>query len=237
MIKKLARTLFDRLGYEVNKKQTTNSNLESDLSNISLFCQPKTVIDVGVAYGTYSLYEAFPTARFILLEPLKDYEDAIKKIAQKYNCDIHYKAVGNKNETKEITVNMNDLQLTSFAKRTALTKNENQLERRKVEVTTLDTILQESQNMEPPILLKIDTEGHELSVLEGAKSLLEITDTIIAEVSIAKRFEDSYDFEDIILFLKEHGFYLVTFLNIIHPKGELRPRFVDVIFKRRQKTL
>jgi len=32
---------------------------------------PGTVIDVGVAYGTPDLYEAFPTSKFYLVEPLR----------------------------------------------------------------------------------------------------------------------------------------------------------------------
>ena len=41
---------------------------------------------------------------------------------------------------------------------------------------------------------------------------------VIAEVSIAKRFEDSYEFEDLIMFMKENGFYLFTFVSLYPPK-------------------
>jgi len=33
---------------------------------------PGTIIDVGVAWGTPDLYEAFPASKFYLVEPLKD---------------------------------------------------------------------------------------------------------------------------------------------------------------------
>ena len=90
--------------------------------------------------------------------------------------------------------------------------------------------------MQEPILLKIDTEGHELKVLRGAQSVLRATEVVIAEVSMAKRFEEGYEFEDIILFMKESGFYLLTFLDITHPSGGLRPRFADVVYKRRRES-
>ena len=74
-----------------------------------------------------------------------------------------------------------------------------------------------------------------MKALQGSQALLRVTEIVIAEVSIAKRFEESYEFEDIVLFMKENGFYLLTFLNIVHRSGELRPRFADIVFKKRRQ--
>jgi hypothetical protein len=90
----------------------------------------------------------------------------------------------------------------------------------------------ESKDIVPPIVLNIDTEGHELEVLEGSVKSLKIIDIVIMEVSVAKRFENSYTFEEIIHFMKRHGFYVFSFLNIVHPENEQRTRFVEVVFKR-----
>jgi hypothetical protein len=136
--------------------------------------------------------------------------------------------------TRKINLDTEDLEKSSFDDRTPLTRTGNRLERREVEVTTLDIIFEECSNLQKPILLKIDSEGHELKILEGSSSLLRVTDTVIMEVSIARRFEESYEFEDLVLFMKENGFSLLTFLDITHARGELRPRFADVVFKRRE---
>jgi len=56
---------------------------------------------------------------------------------------------------------------------------------------------------------------------------------VIIEVSIAKRFDEGYEFEDIISFMKESGFFLFSFLKLTHRMGELRPRFADIVFKQR----
>ena len=235
MLKRLAKTILGKLGYEIHKKRSTNVFVGFRPSYLAQICQPKTVIDVGVGYGTFPLYEAFPEAKFVLVEPLRDFEGAIEKIAKKYNCDIFYKAVSNKPGVQEISVETKNLERSSFAARTPLSKMGNQFEKRVIEVTTLDRIFRETPALQEPILLKIDTEGHELKALQGARSLLQVTEAVIAEVSIAKRFEEGYEFEDIILFMKENGFYLLTFLNIYHPRGELMPRFADIVFKRRQQ--
>ncbi|MEP6911526.1 MAG: FkbM family methyltransferase [bacterium] len=235
MIKRLVKSALRKLGYEVHRKPAANTLVGFNPSYLARICQPQTVFDVGIGYGTYPLYEAFPSARFVLVEPLRHYRDAIEGIARKYDCDIFYKAVSDRDGFRGLKVDTKELERSSFAARTSLTKTENKLEEQEVEVTTLDKIFGEYPNLKRPILIKIDTEGHELQVLQGATSLLQITDVVIAEVSIAKRFEDSYQFEDLVLFMKEHGFYLMSFLNITQPEGELRPRFADIVFKRQEE--
>ena len=232
MIKRLAKTTLGKLGYEIHKS-SLNGVAGFDPSYLVRICQPKTVIDVGVGYGTYPLYQAFPQAKFVLVEPLREYDVAIGEIAGKYDCDILYKAVSNAPGTREMIVDTMEPERSSFADRTPLTTSGNRLEKRLIEVTTLDTIFADAQGWKKPILLKLDTEGHELEALQGSKSLLRETDTVIAEVSIAKRFEQGYEFEDLILFMKEHGFYLSTFLGITQASGELRPRFADIVFQHR----
>ena len=239
MLKRLAKTILGKLGYGIHRTTKANSNSLAGFNSsyLARICQPQTVFDVGVGYGTYPLYEAFPNAKFILVEPLRHYEGTIDEIARKYDCDIFYKAVSDREGFLELEVDTREPERSSFATRTSLTKTENRIEAQEVELTTLDKISEEYPDLKKPILLKIDTEGHELNVLRGSTALLQITDVVIAEVSIAKRFEDGYQFEDIVLFMKEHGFYLLGFLNITHPEGELRPRFADIVFKRQEKDL
>lgn len=227
MVKELVKTILRKFGYEVSLLRGFYPPYFAEI------CQAKTVIDVGVGYGTYPLYKAFPAANFVLVEPLKEYENSIEEISRKYNCKIFYKAVSDTEDRQEIIIDTKKLEMSSLTNRTAITATGNQLKKRLVEVTTLDRIFREIPNLEKPILLKIDTEGHELKALQGAKSLLQETDTVIAEVSVTKRFEEGYEFEDLILFMRENGFYLLTFLNIIHQRGEISPRFTDIVFKRR----
>ncbi|NNE99295.1 MAG: FkbM family methyltransferase [Pyrinomonadaceae bacterium] len=216
----------------MKKKQRSFPLPGFESSYLEKLAQPKTVIDVGVGYGTYALYEAFPKAKFLLVEPLTEYEPAIEGIKSRYDCEVIYKAVGRTKGVQKICIDKMDLHKSSFADRNPLTATGNPIEKRSIEVTTLDRIFFDNPEMEKPILLKIDTEGDELNVIMGAKSLLKETEIIIAEVSIAKRFDGGYEFEDLIFAMKALGFYLFTFLRVVHVDGELRPRFADVVFKR-----
>ncbi|HEX6693818.1 MAG TPA: FkbM family methyltransferase [Longimicrobiales bacterium] len=199
---------------------------------LSRIANPRTVFDIGVGNGTYALYEAFPDARFILVEPVREYARVIDEISSKYDCRVYYNAVGAVPGRLEFQVDTTDPEKSSFESREQLTVRDHEIEKREIEVITLDSILCDLQEIEKPVLVKIDTEGHEISALRGATRLLEITDMVIAEVSVARRFVGGYSFEDMILFMKDHGFQVADILAIAHADGELKPRHMDVVFIR-----
>lgn len=225
MLKKVIKAALGKLGYEVRRKDKSGFYA----SYLSQICKPKTVFDVGVAYGTHELYKAYPTAKFFLIEPLREFQNALEKISNEINCSIYYKALSNRVGTKEITVEANNPQLSSFKDRP---RTDTPLEKRQVEVTTLDAILRENPDIETPILLKVDTEGCELEVLEGAKQLLQLTDIVIVEASIAKRFKNSYTFEELILFMKKNNFAVFDFLSVHHGEGKTGANLADIVFKK-----
>jgi FkbM family methyltransferase len=237
-MKKYIKKLFKYFGYEIRKPKKSSLNKTSDLQRglitnyLTKVSNPKTVIDVGVGYGTPELYNAYPNAKFILIEPLKQFKPFINKIKKELNCKVYYKAVGSVEEKKSIKIDENNLQKSSFASRTEITKTGNRLKKSDIETTTINKILDENTEIETPILLKIDTEGHELEILKGSDKYLNQIDTIISEVSVAQRFENSYNFEDIILFLYNKGFQVFDFPNIKYLKNMPGTQYVDIIFKR-----
>jgi len=46
--------------------------------------RPGTVIDVGVADGTIELYTPFRDARLLLVEPVAEFEPALKKLCERF---------------------------------------------------------------------------------------------------------------------------------------------------------
>jgi FkbM family methyltransferase len=224
MIKKILKTIFEKFGYEIKKKDAHGFNA----GYLSRICSPKTVFDVGIGYGTHELYKAYPKADFFLVEPLKEFKSVLEEISTKVNSKIYYKALGDTIGIKEINVEANP-ELSSLKERP---KRDVPSKKRKVDVTTFDAILKENLNIESPILIKIDTEGCELEVLKGAENLLELTDIVIAEVSISKRFENSYAFEDLIIFMKEKNFIVFDFLTVCPCGGKPGTNLVDIVFKK-----
>ena len=86
---------------------------------------PQTVVDVGVGHGTSFLYEAFPDANFMLVEPLVEFEEKMKNICNGNNrfCYV-LTGLGSKKERKKIQIDPIDLQRASFHERTKLTKTD-----------------------------------------------------------------------------------------------------------------
>lgn len=227
---KYIQKLVNLFGYEINKRSKLEIGFTSNY--LSRICKPKLVFDVGVGHGTFSLYEAYPDAHFVLIEPLSVFESSINKIMSKFDCEIHYKSVKEFQALSNIYVDSLAPTRSSHNVRTKLSTTGNPIVKRSIKTTTLDKIYENCLFKEGPIIIKIDTEGSELSALKGAKNLLKLTDYIIAEVNVAERFESGYKFEDFILFMLDNNFYLYSILNIVNNACELRPRYIDVLFKR-----
>jgi 16S rRNA G527 N7-methylase RsmG len=55
--------------------------LKEILSHVKrLGFKPKTIIDVGVAYGTPGLYGVFDDVKYLLVDPLREYETVMQDI-------------------------------------------------------------------------------------------------------------------------------------------------------------
>ena len=86
MLKKLVRAC----GYDVRRRRWRPEHL-------ARLVEARTVVDVGCLWHVGAA-KAFPDARFVLVEPLRDYEPDLQKIARQYRCDIVYKALGDVEE-------------------------------------------------------------------------------------------------------------------------------------------
>lgn len=191
---------------------------------------PRTIFDIGAANGTPALYKAFPEAFHVLIEPLKENEPHLQKILQEYNGDYFLTAVGARDEELTINVEANKRR-SSIYSRTNLSPTD-PVEKRKIPVTTLDA-LAEKHDFEPPFGLKIDTEGFEYQVVEGASSFLRKTQFVIAELSVEKLYEGSYSFAEFVGLMDEHGFYLCDVLYLQYDlQSETELLHMDAMFRK-----
>jgi FkbM family methyltransferase len=192
---------------------------------------PRTIVDVGAGRGTPRLYEAFPEAYHFLIEPLSEYEPDLRKALEPYRGEYIFAAVGATNTRAFINVEPRPM-MSSFLARTARTSTGKQIEKREVAVKTLDMLMEE-YGFEPPFGLKIDTEGFEDQVIRGATNFLRRTQFVIAEVSVAERFVDSYTFAEFTELMDENDFFLWDVLGVSGVRFPLT--CLDVAFVRRSK--
>ena len=69
----------------------------------------------------------------------------------------------------------------------------------------LDDIIKEKQ-LAGPYLIKIDTQGSELDVLEGAKEVLAETEAVALEASLFGFMKGAPQFFEVVEYMKKQGF-------------------------------
>ncbi len=190
---------------------------------------PATVIDVGAARGTDALYEAFPAACHVLVEPLAEFEPDLARLVSAQGGEYLLVAVGAQEGRRRLQVDADMLEKISFHERVPELASDEPPEEREVPVTTLDRLWQE-RGWQGPFGLKSDTKGCDDEVIRGAAGLLEHTEFVIAEVPITRRFPASCDFFDLVALLHAHGFGLVDVLTMARTVDLRHMLYMDALF-------
>jgi FkbM family methyltransferase len=177
------------------------------------------VIDVGVADGSHDLYDRFPNAYLDLFEPHPGYQDVItKQILTRRRGRMHPVALGREKGTA-----------TLFLKGRTGSSLVHDFGRGDVSVPVerIDEMLTGAE-IKRPSMLKIDTEGYELAVLDGASGILDHIDCVVVEIHFHK--PDQYRPDQIVALLAERGFGLAEMLDFY--VGNHRVTCADFVFRR-----
>ncbi len=207
------------------RKKTTpmdSSELLTRKALSKLGYKPEIIIDVGVRKGTPWLYESFPDSFFILVDPQKAGADLLESTPPNYV--FVNKALGSE-ETRMVLQEQGAM--SSLLPRTRLTAGK-VATTYEVDVITLDGLVEEKAG-DKRCALKLDTEGFEVKVMRGLERYADRFDFIVAEVSVLNRFENSYNFSELVALFYEKGFRFYNFLNQPAPNP---PRFYDCLFLR-----
>lgn len=189
-----------------------------------------TIIDVGVGNGTPSLYDAFPTAELVLIEPLAEFVGPIERILATRR-GVHFPvAVGDRDGDCEMRVESPWIERSSLFPRDPLEMDGVRIAKRQVSLRTLDSLLA-GRSFPPPFGLKIDAEGAEMAVIQGAKETLRRCEFVIAEVSVFPRFHGGYDFAAFVAQMREEGFAVCDILDIGRAATS-EVTFFDLVFMR-----
>jgi FkbM family methyltransferase len=199
---------------------------------------PKTVIDVGANVGQFAVAAAkqFPGTRIFSFEPVPATVNELRNtLAGVKDVTIYPLALGE--SEGEIAFNVNAVSHASSALHVAPAHLEaspaaQEIGQISVKVSTLDSVFADIPLM-APVLLKLDVQGYEASVLRGAVNSLERIDYAILETSFKPMYEGEVLFFDMIAIMKSYGF---DFLRPVgwfsNPKtGEILQ--MDMLFARR----
>jgi FkbM family methyltransferase len=191
------------LGYDIRPRHALGRGIGVTIEHIfRLGFKPGTVIDVGVADGTPELYRQFPQAHHLLIEPLSEWEPDLQAIVDKYDAEYVLAAAGSAPGTMTINVHKDP------SSSSPLFEQEGSLADgvpRHVPVVTVD-MLCAARQLAGPYLMKIDVQGGELAVLEGARMTLRETELLFVEVSLFRFFVGGPQFLEVAAWMQSHGF-------------------------------
>lgn len=237
--KKYARGVLRRFGYDV----VTHRSVSSLGSNISYIIDQKgiqLVIDVGGHYGEYGQYlrELGFKGWIYSFEPIEtNFLELRKRSDRDSKWIVRRAALGNSNDRKPINV-MSGTVLSSFHLPSKWGEAEYgaglEISRvESVDVFRLSDIFEEVVGVQSDagIMLKIDTQGFEFDVLQGAEECLSRIAVVQAELPIISLYEDSAANEQVVQHLKERGLHLSGCWPVAHDR-DLRLIEMDCLFVR-----
>jgi FkbM family methyltransferase len=173
-----------------------------------------TVLDVGVLDGTYPLKKAFPHLTHHLFEPVEHFFPRIKKGYQDLDHRIHHVALSDRNgKAWQVLVSAQHDGVVSHSqlRNEPVEVKNNVVGCEPVEKSRLDDYLP-STGAVPPFVLKVDVDGQEIPILEGASETLKDSNVVIVEATIMNISER-------IGFLERHGFQIFDIVELAYYAG------------------
>lgn len=195
---------------------------------------PKTVIDIGANTGWFAscLGKVCPKAEITMIEANPNCEDMLSEIGYPYAIA----ALSNKSNNKvKFYINKDDKVCCGAS----LYKEDTKFYENCVEIEVETHTLDEGElYVESGVdLLKIDVQGSEKDILEGALETLKRTKNILLECSFSNFNVGSPQIEEVVEFVKQHEFYPKVILeeHWSRPGIDLPVRVVhqiDVLFSK-----
>jgi FkbM family methyltransferase len=210
-MKRILKYLFRKIGLEVNRLNTDNSGA-FQISRIIKHFNISTIYDIGANTGQYAaeLFELGYIGRIISFEPLTIPHRKLQ-LNSKGNSRwyVHKKcALGNMNDDILINISKNSVSssiLPMLDTHVESSKDSVYIDSEKVDVITFDSIFSNYFNKEKS-LLKIDTQGFENEVLDGAFNSLPKITLIQCELSLVPLYADQKLFIDMHNKIESFGF-------------------------------
>ena len=220
-------------------------NLKSDLTKDILFLLNKleirkpVLIDVGAYHGFWieNYIRFFPNLDAHLIEPFRDSFEVLKnRYRNNKNVKIYNLAFSNVSGQKKVNINTKAytnslLELDSKAADSWQNDELKNLSKKNITSVTIDEFAKK-YNLKQINFLKLDVQGHESKVLEGAKELLEnkLIDFILLEVIVVPTYKNQSRVSEIFSIFEKYKYQLYGIYDIEkNPKREKIQQF-DAIF-------
>lgn len=234
---KLTNKVLNPIGAQLVKYPYSDINRRLKLLE---FFKINKVFDVGANIGRYviDLRSLGFKGEVISFEPLSKTFKALENNSKK---DIHWTALnyalGDKDLTTEINISSNTDSSSLLEMLPSHLESAPQSEyigKEKIKLHKLDTVFKEFYNQNDQIYMKLDTQGFEKNVLDGAQDSLEKIKGIQIEMSLKPLYKGGILYLEIIDLMKSNGFELYSLENGFSNPNTGQLLQVDGVFFRDQ---
>lgn len=233
-IKKIVR----RLGYDIVPYNPLNYPDARRRWMLLQHYSIDTILDVGANQGQYavSMRKAGFKGKIVSFEPLSA---AYKILAEKAGKDPKWSTVQTAlgDVTGQKTLNIaKKPQASSIRKMNpALMDSSDEMEftgREEIDIQTLDSLFDTYVGPNENVYLKIDTQGYERNVIDGARHSLARIMGMQVELSLVELYEGEMVFDEMIGYIKKSGYTLMSLEPGYFDKQTGQLLQVDAIFFR-----
>lgn len=216
-MKKLINRMLRRSGYQL--KKYPDAYLARRLKIINHF-KIDTLFDIGANTGQYAIEvrNLGYSGKIISFEPLKDAFAELKETSlNDQNWIVNNYAIGKEDTVGFINVAGNSWSSSLLNMLPLHLKNAPEsgyIATEEIEIKKLDSVFKSFSSTGDNVMVKIDTQGYERRVLEGASESLSSVRIIQLEMSLVPLYETEVLFMEMINYLDNKGFQLFSLEDV-----------------------
>ncbi len=199
--------------------------------------EPRHILDVGANMGKWSrdAHRIFPKCRFTLLEPQVEMKPHLDKFCRR--CPQARWILGGAGDfTGQQTFTVEPTSFSSSFATTAEEAAEHGYEQRVVPIYTLDYLVAR-QIGETPDIVKIDAEGYESRIIQGARTLLGRAELILLEAHFWDERDNPSSFISLVNLMDQHDYVPYDFTWFGKRQHDGAVGLCEIAFARRHGVL
>ncbi len=236
-IKAAIRRTANQLGYDF--VQYDDHNVRWRTNNFLERCGISVVLDVGANEGNFAreLRELGFSGQIVSFEPLAE---VYKRLAAAASHDANWTAInvglGDREEERSIHISANSLSSSFLAMESAHIEADPDSAytgENRAAIRRLDDLFGQLCPAGANAFLKIDTQGYEKKVMEGARASLDRIPLIQLECSLVPLYQGAELIEDLLSYMRGLGYDPVDQRPAFIHHGSHHLMQVDVLFLRR----
>lgn len=193
---------------------------------------PSAIVDIGAYQGWWSetARAVFPDAAITMVEPLPERSDQLSSVANRIHAHYCQALCGPKDDQ------LLSFHLGSIGSSIYKPKRFTATQTIALKTVTLDSLLIR-RGLPMPDLLKIDVQGAEEDVLNGASNALMHAEVVILELSIVNSYSNGLLAGDMIDLMKFKGFLLYDIAGLNRANRTRSVNEFDGVFARKDSQL